>query len=119
MHPREVGYFYRATTIQYRLFTKLGDARPFGGIVDVHIQGKPVVQAVDETVIHDIVHLVRNTFAGSFFADGSCKRMLIALQELFGSYTVCLSATPSSRLIVATGYFCANPRVPQMVCERL
>ena len=51
------------------------------------------MQAVDEAVIHDIVHLVRGTFEGSFFADGSCKRMLIALQEFFGSCAVCLSVT--------------------------
>ena len=89
--PCEVGYFYRATAIQYRLLTELGDARPFGGIVDVHIQGESMVQAVDEAVIHDIVHLVRGTFEGTFFADGSCKRMLIVLQEFFGGCAGCLS----------------------------
>jgi len=85
-----------------------------------------VVQAVDEAVIHDIVHLVWGTFEGAFFADGSRKRMLIALQEFFGGYAGSPAAVPSppslcasSRLIVATGYFCANPCVPQMVCERL
>ena len=88
---REVGYFYRATAIQYRLLTKLSDARPFGGIVNVHIQRKSVVQAVDEAVIHDIVHLVWGTFEGAFFADGSRKRMLIALQEFFGGYAGYLS----------------------------
>ena len=50
-----------------------------------------MVQAVDEAVIHDIVHLVWGTFEGAFFADGSRKRMLIALQEFFGGYAGYLS----------------------------
>ena len=83
-----------------------------------------MVQAVDEAVIHDIVHLVRGTFEGAFFADGSCKRMLIALQEFFGGYVGCLSGgytdSPSTTCIfqIDRGYWvflCKSSRAADSV----
>ena len=111
-----VWYLDRADYLfKYRLLMKLGDDAPFGGIVDVHIQGKPVVQAVDEAVIHDIIHLVRSTFAGSFFADGSCKRMLIALNSFWDACSR-LSATqlPGGLWLPDIS---VQLRAPQMVCR--
>ena len=52
----EVGDFDGGVAVGYGNAAELAQARPFGGVVDVLVQGQAVEQAVDEAVVHDVVH---------------------------------------------------------------
>ena len=52
----EVGYFDRDVAVVHGDGTQLGQAAPFGQVVDIDVQRQAVLQTVDQPGIHDEVH---------------------------------------------------------------
>ena len=63
----EVGHLNGHVALIHRYRTQFSQAAPLGEVVDVHVEGQTVAQAVDEARVHDEVHAtVATHFLGLF-----------------------------------------------------
>ena len=84
----KIGDAHWAAAFAGRALAEFGEARPFGGIIDVDVERQPVSQTVDEAAVHGIVHFVWHLFAVSFAPEFRCfaaGKALHFLQGLFAS----------------------------------
>ena len=59
MSSGEVGNLYGDAAILCRLLTEFCDAGPFGGIVYINVKWKAMAQAMNQAIVHRVVHDVR------------------------------------------------------------
>lgn len=52
----EVGHLYRLVAVVHRQRTELCQTAPFAQVIDIHVERQPVLQTVDQTAVHDVVH---------------------------------------------------------------
>ena len=66
--------------------SQFAEARPFGGIVHVFVEGQTVLQAVDEAVVHDEVHAAVAAHFLGFGLDFLCNRMEVFSRNLVAHF---------------------------------
>ena len=81
----EVGDFHRHVPVLEGEPGERGDAAPFGEVVHVHVQRQAVAEAVDQAVVHDVVHpAVAAHFLGEGLEFGRQDGVRVLLEHLVG-----------------------------------
>ena len=63
---REIGEFYRCAVVVERERAELSEGTPLCQVVNVHVEGQTVLEAVDHAGIHHVVHTAVTEFAAEF-----------------------------------------------------
>ena len=89
----EVGHSHRSRAVFYGELGQRSQRAPFGQVVHVHVKRQSIAQAVNQTVVHDIVHAAMSAYRlgifSYFFDDGMgvlCfeRCLLFGIQEVVG-----------------------------------
>ena len=79
---REIGHGYRHAAVGDRGSRQFAEARPFGGVVNVLVEGQAVLQAVNKAVVHNEVHAAVTAYFLGFLLNLYGDGVEVLLQDL-------------------------------------
>ena len=62
----EIGEAHGSTVVVHAQCAQLGQTAPFGQVIDIHVEGQTVLQAVHHSAVHDEVHTTVSHVAAQF-----------------------------------------------------